>query len=83
MNHVSKENIVKLSGLITPITASIFVVTSVFAGPTGDWAPRVQPLKAPANPLIIIADVEHGKALIPEGTPFPAGVKITVQRQKR
>lgn len=66
------------------MTASIFVVTSVFAaGPTGDWAPRLQPLKAPANPLIIIADVEHGKALIPEGTPFPAGVKITVQRQKR
>ncbi|HEX7190574.1 MAG TPA: hypothetical protein VF381_03275 [Thermoanaerobaculia bacterium] len=79
-----KEDIVKKVRLVTPIIFSIFVATSVFAAdPTGDWAPRVRALKGPSNPLIVIADVAHGKALIPEGTPFPAGVKITVQRQQR
>ena len=74
----------KKARLVTPIIFSLFVAASALASDqSGDFAPRVRPLKGPSNPLIVIADVEHGKALVPDGTPFPAGIKITVQRQKR
>ena len=74
----------KKARLVTPIIFSLFVAASALAAdPSGDFAPRVRPLKGPSNPLIVIADVAHGKALVPEGTPFPAGIKITVQRQTR
>ena len=74
----------KQARLVILILSSLLVVSSVLAAsPTSDWAPRILTPKAPGNPLIVIADVEHGKALIPEGTPFPAGIKITVQRQTR